>query len=1073
MKQALQENTEITLCETGTDKQLCFKILNIIGMGASCIVYTASYTDSEGNTFTVRLKECYPSGLEITRNSAMELVVPEKCNDAFEKYTQRFTDGYRRQLKFRQNPESMNSISNIQGIFEGNNTKYIVMSCQNGISIDETELSLYDIFRVLKAVTVQIDNFHKNNFLYLDLKPENVILYPETPELVMLFDFDSAVEIHELSRENLSCTEKWSAPETVQKKMKNIDVRSDIYTLGALLMYMLLGRNPELTDRRRNADWTDEFQNNLLADESPETKRMVTEIFKKTLSANPDSRYSSCSELLEVIEPFIQSFQKQEPYLKTVLPIGNNYFCGRDREISDIHNILNTETSLLVLHGIGGIGKSELAKHYAMKYSDSYDAVIFVRYDSSIIETVASDSGFPVVNCSRCDDESDEDYFKRKISILQKICTPRHLVILDNFDTDECENLDELTSLNCKFLITSRVDFEGIFPQYEIGVLKDINSILSIFDHYCESESDKYTEKIIYALEGHTMAVGLVARQIKLLNKSSKEMYEMLCENGISSSDEKVKNFKDGSLKSKSVIVHMKIMFDVFSRSEEMRNLLCYMAMIGNSPVSREKVISLCEFDADEVCILNRAVREGWIQENGYILQVHSLITEVLISQLDPDVEKYWRLEKNITETAEILDTLCADERHLYENIMLHMAEHIHGEKAILIYFFKTAAKVCEERCDYARAEDYTLKYMEMSEEYYPDDTTLYQYEYLLLADLARRQGENKRADYYMRKAEEVISENEILEEQQLQSYLDMDYESSVEQALQMLDNARTSRDYYNAYSALALTEESYGGDTDKIKEYGREELKYAKILLEENKDNNAETLISLSEDIALAYLHCHEPDKAVTVMEKAVKFMEENLLSDNVDAIITFLLLGKCYAFAGMTDNMLEAMKCGIEIIERHFDSAHPKRIEYYRLCCSVFSAAYQINEDDIFIAEQISLMKKIIYILEEMEDYEELAATEINYANLLLTTGDDEECIKHMFKSLEYYESVFEENAPELIIPLMEIWQNLLLCGYSDYEEIFNRTIKLCEVNGLENEAEENRNLLYNMINDIDEYK
>lgn len=53
------------------------------------------------------------------------------------------------------------------------------------------------------------------------------------------------------------------------------------------------------------------------------------------------------------------------------------------------------------------------------------------------------------------------------------------------------------------------------------------------------------------------------------------------------------------------------------------------------------------------------------------------------------------------------------------------------------------------------------------------------------------------------------------------------------------------------------------------------------------------------------------------------------------------------------------------------------------------------------------------------------------------------------------------------------MEIWQNLFLCGYSDYEEIFNRTIKLYEVNGLENEAEENRNLLYNMINDIDEYK
>ena len=54
MKQALAENTEIILCETGTDKQFCFKILNIIGMGASCIVYTASYTDAEGNILPFR-----------------------------------------------------------------------------------------------------------------------------------------------------------------------------------------------------------------------------------------------------------------------------------------------------------------------------------------------------------------------------------------------------------------------------------------------------------------------------------------------------------------------------------------------------------------------------------------------------------------------------------------------------------------------------------------------------------------------------------------------------------------------------------------------------------------------------------------------------------------------------------------------------------------------------------------------------------------------------------------------------------------------------------------------------------
>ncbi|MBR7085025.1 MAG: hypothetical protein IKI37_07605, partial [Oscillospiraceae bacterium] len=67
----------------------------------------------------------------------------------------------------------------------------------------------------------------------------------------------------------------------------------------------------------------------------------------------------------------------------------------------------------------GGIGKSELAKHYAMTFSSEYDAVVFVRYQNSILETVANDSLFPVVNLNRESDESDENYFTRKMKILQ------------------------------------------------------------------------------------------------------------------------------------------------------------------------------------------------------------------------------------------------------------------------------------------------------------------------------------------------------------------------------------------------------------------------------------------------------------------------------------------------------------------------------------------------------------------------------------------------------------------------------------------------------------------------------
>lgn len=564
MRLPIQNDSQIFLREIDTDKQYAFTIKNVVGKGASCIVYTAVYKDIEGNEFAVRLKELYPSELNIERRSDNSLDVSDVD---FKKHLQKFTEGYQRQLEFHKMSESMNSISNVQSIYEGNNTRYIAMSCQNGISINEAELSLYDIMRVLKAVTIQIDNFHKNGYLYLDLKAANVILYPETPELVMLFDFDSTVKFEDISAPNISYTQKWAPPEILRCRIKNIGVGSDIYTIGALFLYMLFGRSPEAVDIMSFSDWNEEISDSIAADESPETKKMISLILRKTLASDVKRRFSCCGELLDIIEPYILSFQQEKPFLETSLPLGNNYFCGRDREIREIHDLLENE-SFIILHGIGGIGKSELAKHYAKKYSDEYDAVIFVRYEESIIATISSDTKLPIVNFKHGDNESDDEYFARKINVLKKICTSRHLIILDNFDTDECDNLDELTSLKCKFLVTSRVDFEDIFPQYEIGVLDEFESLQRIFSHYSKCENDGFSDNIIIALDGHTMAVDLVSKQMCVNEISSEEMYEKLKEKGVYADGNKVKNFKDGSLKNKTAYSHIETLFSIFGLNE-------------------------------------------------------------------------------------------------------------------------------------------------------------------------------------------------------------------------------------------------------------------------------------------------------------------------------------------------------------------------------------------------------------------------------------------------------------------------------------------------------------------------
>ena len=77
MREYLKQGSHILLREIGTEKRFDFEIQEVIGMGASCIVYMAVYTDAEQNQFTIRLKECFPDGLNICRKNDVLLISEE------------------------------------------------------------------------------------------------------------------------------------------------------------------------------------------------------------------------------------------------------------------------------------------------------------------------------------------------------------------------------------------------------------------------------------------------------------------------------------------------------------------------------------------------------------------------------------------------------------------------------------------------------------------------------------------------------------------------------------------------------------------------------------------------------------------------------------------------------------------------------------------------------------------------------------------------------------------------------------------------------------------------------------
>lgn len=1073
MRTPLKVGTIIQLNEIGTKKFYDFKITEIIGMGGSCIVYTAVYTDAEDNKFMMRLKEFYPEWLEIIREQ--NALIIENTNE-FHDALRQFTEGYHKQMQFRMMPESMNSIANIQGIYEENNTRYIAMSCQNAIPIEDANLTLYDIFRVIRSVALQIANFHDNGYLYLDLKPQNVMLYPETPEMVMLFDFDSAVRMDNIQPQNLSCTDSWGAPELLQRKLRDISQKTDIYGIGALFMYLLFHRPPSLFDRRNRSGWEEEFDNSLLRSEKPEVRRMVTEIFRKTLTSNSEKRFQNCDDLLDLIEPYIEENQSPKPFLKTFLPLGNNYFCGRDREISEIHAALS-ENNFLILHGIGGIGKSELAKHYALTYAKEYDAAVFVRFQKNIMETVVPDSNFPVMNCSHSEDEDDSAYFKRKIEVLQSICTPRHFIILDNFDTENCDNLDALTSLPCKLLITSRVDYSDTFPQYEIDAMDDFDDLYSIMTYYYKSEvtaeDEIALEDIISAVLGHTMALELIAKHMQTMGVTPAKMYELLEENGITAGNKgKVRGFKDGNLKSKTAYEHIAMLFNIFGLSEEMKQILRYSALIGSNPIDTEDFLEYCELTDEQVSLLNSLINCGWIQyrklEESDILLLHPLISEVLCNELKPDIahcENFIEIAAGIAEDINIFDY---EQRKQYIPWLHHTAHHIHGNAiSIVILLDNLNFHIYMAEHDYENALWVHLHIVDMIHALDGQYTKELLNSYLYLRKIYSLLGNQEKKQFYEEKIKELGTSASfaLLLEELCNDFIEnKDYDSAVAISQQRLDSALETKDpehIARAYAQLGNME----GEFDHFEESSQYYTQAADYMIQhikiaESRNWSLKEMAELYSEAGDMYYEAKNFPSALECYNRSIELFDSEYGENNSYSGDIYSSIYVVYLRLNDTSKQLEYLQKVINIYERTRGLEHTDTLYWYKRLYEIYMDQWYQDENKCALekAAETADFLSDLFIKMEIDNGIRSAQNNMDYSVTYRFLDNKSRCYEYMNKSLEQYREALDEND--------SVWSYVLdiaarnLAYFNDTEKaeaMLKKAVHICEINGDMGELEE----------------
>lgn len=192
-------------------------------------------------------------------------------------------------------------------------------------------------------------------------------------------------------------------------------------------------------------------------------------------------------------------------------------FIGRTKELDEVHALLEADKPTLLVNGLGGIGKTSLARKYVEQFGDGYQHIVWLEQNSTLISALGSEfTLLENLHIKLSGQETELDRFKMVINRLTHL-EGNNLLVVDNYTKTEADQAEKILKTfpfakHWKILFTSR-EHIGLFETVQLDVLPEADAI-ALFKLYVKHKPINETElkELLTEVGYHTLTIELLAK---------------------------------------------------------------------------------------------------------------------------------------------------------------------------------------------------------------------------------------------------------------------------------------------------------------------------------------------------------------------------------------------------------------------------------------------------------------------------------------------------------------------------------------------------------------------------------